>query len=515
METECGFDEEICSLSAYSDDRCIVVARKIVLPQLTQTKAYETPEDGATSVSLPDDNAPPFIYFTAPVSKAITNDKKERCKTPVWAQHPVPRFPVVLCADGSPWYEANLYLISRFELKPNVNMKTIGKVADDLVAYRRYLDESGIDWLDFPSFKLDRPTYRYSGDLTTAIESGEIAATVAKRRMSAVIRFYRWLMEEQVFKPAEVPWVESDRYIEWKNSYGGTGVLTVTTTDVSIPVAESKDPYAEYIDDDGKLRPLPQNEQEALLTALRDARNTEMMYAHLVALTTGARMQTALTLRVSHVTQNPDVITTDTVRLQAGPGTSINTKRNKQGTLHLPKWLYEKLHIYSVSERARARRRKAKGGNNPNQLLFLSRNGGCLYEPEERRHVIPDGAAKRYHPEGHAVRQFISEKILPAMRRQLNRPTYSYRFHDLRATFGMNFVDAMTPLINSGEMTYTEALDKLKAMMWHTSITTTEVYLKFRNRRAQLVAANEGWNKRLMELAEGVQESARRNDAFD
>jgi hypothetical protein len=57
-----------------------------------------------------------------------------------------------------------------------------------------------------------------------------------------------------------------------KDVQGFSGVLKVTTTDVSIKGRTAVDPYSEYIDDGGKLRPLPQVEQKALVQGVSRTR---------------------------------------------------------------------------------------------------------------------------------------------------------------------------------------------------------------------------------------------------
>ena len=49
--------------------------------------------------------------------------------------------------------------------------------------------------------------------------------------------------------------------------------------------------YSEHINDGGKLRPLPKDEQQALVESLKRIANTEITLAFLFALTTGARLQ--------------------------------------------------------------------------------------------------------------------------------------------------------------------------------------------------------------------------------
>jgi hypothetical protein len=391
-------------------------AKKITLPQLTLTEVVEGPGENTTQINLCAKDNQKLSYYTVPMVDTTTG--KRRNARPKWIAGSFPLYPVVLNLDGSPWAEANLWILDMLEAKSAPNMLTYATIADDLVAYRRYLDDEEIDWLHFPAHKLRRPTYRFNASLKLAVETGEVASSVAKRRMGTVVRFYRWLMSEALFEPTHAPWVESDRFIEWRNQQGFSGVIAVKTTDVSIKNRIAQDPWDERIQDGGKLRPLSQSEQEVLLTALADIGNTEMSLIHLFSFLSGARMQTVLTTRLRHVAQSPQSFVSDDFRLKCGPGTGIDTKNDTKGILHLPKWFYECLYTYAHSERARKRRQKSIDGDHPDQMLFLSHKGAVLYEERAKRGQSGSEPRVRRHAKtGGNVRQFIKEKLLPEMRR--------------------------------------------------------------------------------------------------
>lgn len=151
-------------------------------------------------------------------------------------------FPVVCDAHGVPWAEATVYILSRLEGVFRPNMGTYGRLADDLVAFRRFIDESGIDWTVFEKNKLRRPTYRYKGHLKLAVDANEVAATTARRRMGVVVAFYRWLREEGVLSPEHSPWKEADRYIEFSDARGAKVSKRVKTTDLAIKVPKAATP---------------------------------------------------------------------------------------------------------------------------------------------------------------------------------------------------------------------------------------------------------------------------------
>jgi hypothetical protein len=472
----------------------MMTARRTTIRQLALTEVVDRDTPGATPVSITTHDGG-TIYHTAPLAAPDTG--KRRDARPQWIADTFPLFPVVRLADGAPWAEANVWLIDMMESKSSPNMLTFAGIADDLVAFRRYLDYEGVDWLTFPANKRQRPTYRYSASIRLAVQAGELSPGVAKRRMGAVVRFYRWLMTEAGFRPANAPWVESDRFIEFKDQKGFSSVIEVKTTDLSISGRRAEDPWDDHIQDGGRLRPLPSSEQSVLLESLATLGNTEMTLIHLFALFTGARIQTVLTVRAKHVMREPEEFHGDDIRLACGPGTGIDTKGGVKGVLHLPRSFYERLYIYVHSDRARKRRRLADGDDHPDQPLFLSHRGAPLYEGRASRDPLTTGARVRRHVKtGQAVRQFIRDELLPMMRVRLDNPRYEFSFHDLRATFGLNMVDAMT----ANGTKYTRALDHLRQLMWHVQPSTSERYLAYRDNRKLFDAVQDGWGAHLSTL---------------
>ncbi|WP_175773347.1 site-specific integrase [Paraburkholderia phenazinium] len=471
-----------------------MTARRTTIWQLPLTEVVDRDTPGATPVSIttPEGGT---IYHTVPLADPDTG--KRRDTRPKWIAGTFPLFPVVRLADGAPWAEANLWLIDMIESKSSPNMLTFASIADDLVAFRRYLDDEGIDWLVFPVNKRQRPTYRYSGSIKLAVQAGELSPGVARRRMGTVVRFYRWMMTEAGFRPTNAPWVESDRFIEFKDQKGFSSVIEVKTTDLSISGRRAEDPWDDHIQDGGRLRPLPSAEQSALLESLATLGNIEMTLVHLFALLTGARIQTVLTVRAKHVMRKPDGFHGDDIRLACGPGTGIDTKDGVKGVLHVPRGFYERLDIYVHSDRARKRRQMADGGDHFDQALFLSHRGAPLYEDRASRDPLTSGPRVRRHVKtGQAVRQFIRDELLPMMRVRLDNPRYEFSFHDLRATFGLNMVDAMT----ANGTKYTRALDQLRQLMWHVRPSTSEAYLGFRENRKLFDAVQDGWGAHLSTL---------------
>ena len=417
-------------------------------------------------------------------------------------------FPLVVDSNGAPWTPACLWLLDKAQAKP-LSISSLRPIAQDLAAYKAFLDELSLEWDDFSAVeKYARPTYLYRNHLHSQLNAGELKKSTASRRMSTVISFYRFLMlhPHMQFSPANDPWVEREVGIEYRDKKGFKQVATVTTTDVSIKATKHQDAWDETINDGGKLRPLSVSEQKALIAALKELGNIEYMLMHYMALLTGAREMTVLTLRVQNVMRPPDQIPQWSHKIRCGPGTGIDTKGDVTDVyLSIPRELYEQLHAYAVSERARRRRAKSTKGEDPSNYLFLTQQGQPYYESKEDRNAMRDSATplRRSALSGRPLRKFIEQSVTPLL--NTTNPKAIYRFHDLRATFGMNWVDHQ--MLQAGPegfgKHYLWARDQLRKLMWHRNAQTTDRYLEYREHMKHQQLAQQGWSNHLIELIQG------------
>ena len=479
-----------------------MTARKTLLPSFALTEVTDRDDLHGVEVRVPGTARGENLhcYFTR--SKLVEGESTRRDGRPVWTPHRFNLFPVVLDSTGAPWAEANMWMLYSLQGRVSSAMSTYASIAEDLAAYRRFLDETSIDWLHFAPNKLHRPTYRFNGHLKHLVYSAEIAPSTAKRRMATVIRFYRWLQEDGAFVPENPPWKASDRYIQFGDRHGFKRTKAVTTTDLSIRVAQQDNPYDDRIDDGGKLRPLPQIEQEWLLDALMSLGNTEMTLIHLFGLLTGARIQTILTFRMKHALVTLDDRSDGDLRFPVGPGTGIDTKNEKKLVLHIPLWFYRLLRIYAESDRARSRRVRAYGGDTKEQYLFLTVRGAPFYGAQADVNAFNEASTLRHAKVGQGVRQYIRDYVLPFIREKYGVPAFHYQFHDTRATFGMNLVDAKLPLLEQKEATLKDVMEFVRVRMGHASVATTERYLTYRSRLKMVRAVQDGWEARLEKLAQ-------------
>lgn len=465
------------------------------IPLLRLTKVQDAPGSGRLLIDH-HHGGRQIKYWREPISPTATRWTEFRS------------FPLSLDGVGVPWAPACLWLLDKAQANPR-NISSLMPIAQDLTAYKSFLDELALEWDDFSQVeKYARPTYLYRNHLHNQVNAGELKKSTASRRMSSIISFYRYLMRtsRMRFSPANPPWVEKDVYIEYRDTKGFRQIATVSTTDVSIKVSKRQDLFDETIDDGGKLRPLPVSEQKILVAALKELSNIEYSLMHFSALLTGAREMTVLTLRVRDVLRPPGNIPQWPHKIRCGPGTGIDTKGDVSGVfLSVPQMLYEQLHDYAVSERAMRRRAKTERGEDSYNYLFLTQHGQPYYESKEDRNVVRDSVTslRRSSLSGRPLRKFIKESVIPLIQKE--HPKFKYRFHDLRATFGMNWVDYQ--MLQAGPegfgKHYVWARDQLKKLMWHKSPLTTDKYLEHREHLHLLQLAQQGWSDHLVELIQG------------
>jgi integrase len=89
---------------------------------------------------------------------------------------------------------------------------------------------------------------------------------------------------------------------------------------------------------------------------------------------------------------------------------------------------------------------------------------------------------------------------------QYGAKDFHYRFHDTRATFGMNLTDHQFTLIEQGKATLKSAREFVQIRMGHESSTTTDRYLQYRQSSKLVHRAGEEYESHLRRLSERAME---------
>lgn len=414
------------------------------------------------------------------------------------------KFPIILRGDGTLWDLGNLYLMHKFIELAKVKLPSVATIqgmAKHLMMYLRWIEhvrEQGkaIHELYFPDQEEFRVTYSYYRYLQSLLRKTPqpILLSVAKGRMQTVIGFYRGILHGGLVREsaiANAPYDASTIGLPIISRIGLQYIKHVETTNLTIK-APRREIALGTIQDGGNLRPLTVEEQEIIFSELEHYGNRAFQLMCFVAVYTGARIQTVSTLRIKHI---KGVLKSKSVNgehlLNIGPGTDIDTKDDVNYRIHIPSKLAQILDEYITSEEHAERRANSFYGDSDENYVFLASNGSAYLTSKREVQDRQVGAfSKRLSPkdrvtftiqEGNAVRNYIYRLIRNIRRKQ---PDFNhFRFHDLRATFGMNFVrDADLAGVR-------DVREPLRARMGHKSFQTTQLYLNYdeTNRAVQSV----------------------------
>ncbi len=305
--------------------------------------------------------------------------------------------------------------------------------------------------------------------------------------MNAIVGFYKHIMKYGLVKASDFKYQPYEivlKYISIESNFGLSSFLAVESHNLVInaPVSQK---LPEYINDGGMLRPLSIDEQENVLVGLLHS-SREYQLIFYIALFTGARIQTVCTIQVRHIWRELDG--KGNLRLPIGGGTGVDTKQGSLMTLIIPSWLVHDLRVYSRSLESTKRREKSFYGDVDFNYLFLTSSGSEHYtskkEIRDRGNVevnpIASDKDRAYGSirEGATIRQFIQEILLPRIRRG-NKNFQSFRFHDLRASFGMNLLQSEIEV--RGEDGVMAALEVVQQRMGHHDKSVTMQYLNYRS----------------------------------
>lgn len=408
-------------------------------------------------------------------------------------------FPVLFHRCGLPWIEANSYLLN-FVKNKHAKTRPTDKArrnASRLLDYLMFCEDQEIDWKDFSGKRPPlRPTYRYFRYL---IDNGGKSPAVINQYTGIVYDFIKFVSVNWHYEidMARVDTVKKVRLL----LEGGRGarVIEIEKRSQTLPVSKESNAPIGFVRDDGEdLRPLTNVQLSELLAVIGDESNWSQQerLMLLVALMTGARKQTVLTLRMKHLEGFAEnkLQNDKTYHLHVGPGTGIDTKRDKPQTLHIPKQLANDLKVFAgsplaVKRRELLRKKFKKEYSNLEPLsggdmyVFLSDQGNCYYMAESD----PRYLEVKSRPTGQ-VTETIKRKLIKCVSKKF---PVSFTYHWLRATFAFQLYQYLLPLLKSGHLKYGEEISLIQRRLHHSSRETTENYLKLFQMHSDKLAVQE------------------------
>ncbi len=394
----------------------------------------------------------------------------------------VAQFPVVIQENGKMWELANLYLISYMLVSSDLTGSTLKAIAMDLLDYYKFVTKRNLDFFYCTKLNRNRVSYQYRNYLLNEVYECRCNRSTASRRVNRMVDFYDRLLENGFITSANFdnePYERIIKKITLNNKIGIEFQKIIRSSNLAITKPRKNQVY-DYIKDDGNLRPLTIEQQKIFIEYLKKFGNRQLQLMCIFSLMTGARIQTICTLRVYHIKSLINKAKKDAInknyKLYVGVKTGVDTKRNKDLCLIVPVRLILILENYINSEAWRERALKNYYSTTDQGYVFTTKSGLPYYTSISEIIDIKNDPDRKQLPlrRGEAVRKNLDELL--ARIYEDHHHYVPFRFHDLRATFGMN---NLRFLLNSGYKN-DQCLLKLKEIMGHSNINTTLSYLDYR-----------------------------------
>ncbi|WCP67033.1 site-specific integrase [Vibrio tubiashii] len=382
--------------------------------------------------------------------------------------------PTLFSQDGVFNHEANSYL---FYLKAVKKAEDLSPCAQALRAYYQFLEDKGLHWGKFPPVKRLKPTYLFRSHLLKQINQGELAYSTASVRMNQIVNYYKWLMHDgylHIRNEKETPF--KVEFVSVKS----TGMLThlsptfiVEASDLRIKVPRDADSK--------NIRPLSPLSLDALNILTRNLLQTseELRLQALLAIDTGMRVEEIATLTLDVLdTATPLAESEHRFEVLLCPRTTgIQTKFLKTRAVEISSDLLQSLNEYRTSERRLKRVAKLR-----EKIEQLDSDA----PPFAQKTIELLERCERHEP------LFVSQQGNPATGKSIEarwiefraeikqaEPSFTHRFHDLRATYGTyrlsDLLEAKLPVV--------ECMELLMGWMGHNNESTTWKYLRFLKRK--------------------------------
>ena len=395
-------------------------------------------------------------------------------------------YPIVLKSDGTVWDKASLY-IDFLRSDRNRSSALLRTAGNDLLDFLRFMEANNLNMLHLPIKKAQRVTFRYRHDLLEREKEfkpnghKKIGRNTISQRINRIVDFYEFCIENKIFTFTELdnrPYTLLKKRIYFEDEKGFTQKKVVRSSDLSIPRAPRAIQTSDSIKDGRKLHPLTEQEQSIFISYLKASNNRVLQLICLIALTTGARIQSICTLRVNDI-KNMMISKKEKgsfKKIEIGGGESIDNKNDKKYIIFFHTELLEMLNNYINSEEWKERSTQSYY-KNKNNYIFLTKFGEPFYtsrkELEDRKNRLFPVSKPFSEKDGKAVYKNMKDLFQKMENdKQLIR---KFSIHDLRATFGLNLVH----LLQKYGVPESHIIEEVRERMGHKDRETTYLYLNY------------------------------------
>lgn len=344
--------------------------------------------------------------------------------------------------------------------------KALYQSAFSLKRYWEFLEQHDMRWDEMPYDKSQRPTYAYHRSLKKQLHQGEIKKSTASAYMRGVIQFYKYVMSEGLvsFSDDCMPF----RAYQTKVPARSDAVFQIFTTDLRFHGFQSSEP---------QLAAMGEETQRAFEQELKRQPPVFRMLCEL-ATRAGLRISEATSLTLSAVkTARQSAVRPDHVKINIGPEFGMKTKFSKSREVEVPRDLFSAIQRYITSEAFLELKHKLKD-NAKHIPVFITKRG------------------TRYNQHTLYAHWYKFKAKLAS----LFKLGFNVRFHDLRATFALNFMksDDLNGLGEEHKASY------LQRLLGHSSGFTTFMYTLLINNDLLKAKNNERKEQLMDELCGGM-----------
>lgn len=371
----------------------------------------------------------------------------------VSGSHKLPAgLPQLVWADGAPWREANVWLLSRWNA--GLEAETLRKDAQLVGAYAKWIEEASLAWHYLPLRKEERVLNRYRQHLLSLRAAGELAASTATHRMRAVISLYRWLADEQLLSAKWPLWEDRAFGVRITTDFGLQRSISVTTS--SLAIKNKRHPGYRL---EGGVLPVSAILRTQILEWARAHAPTELFLMLACGFFTGMRTGSICDLRIGTLTNAArDSKLNSFVYLAIGPGATpqVHTKFGVTGQVIMPTTLFDELLSYVES---------------PTRLKRVSRAAET-----DRDRVFLTSAGRSYAAKspGHGATVSVLMSRLRRDAAKVGIDLGGFHFHQTRATFATEVAETA---LRSGLRL--NAISIVKDLLLHAHEATSLRYIRF------------------------------------
>lgn len=379
--------------------------------------------------------------------------------------------PQIYWSNNTRWDVANIYAYDLF-INERLKIKTIQTDIMHLKAYASWLEsQNDIDWLTFPKRKSDRCIFIFRGELIKQRESKALSPSTATHRMRSVIKFYRWVLGNNLIKQETELWQDKKLKVTAFNKFGFEHTFDVMTTDLAIPLRTNNS----NIDLEDGISPINPKHASSILDYAKNNAPIEIYLMLKIGFYTGMRIGSITDLKVQTIEnfaylQNMSM---GTIRIGTQANPQVRTKFSKTGNIIIPTELRDELLEYAYS----VKRLKRISNSEYSDHLFLTARGNKYLDDNN---------------------QSINVAIHRLRKRALTEGIYEFKgfhFHRTRATFATVL---MQYCLN--KMDVSSAISLVKDCCMHKDEQTTLKYVKFIHTHEKLSNLSNEYTKMFLGL---------------